>query len=232
MPAVPLGAKLVGAVRFEKCDGPRLALQLQQLQQKGHSLCVAQGEGMPIKYCSRCGAWSTRRAFNLAKDCPRTPTAAGRQALARIARGRHPWLAVGQRVEDRGFIQTTVEAEDNARGGEARLAREPPGDGGGDVPMPPGSSSDDQGPEAGDAAEDHGRGADEMDVTDAAQGDARSCRPDGHSDALAERTTREQSTSAGTTAPNTDQRPRTMGSQDALRPTREQTHHRLLQSMA
>ncbi len=103
-----LGAKLVGAVRFERCSGPRLELQRQRLADKGHSLCVAQGEGMPVKYCSRCGAWSTRRAFNLARECPRTPSAAGRQALIRIAKGRHPWLAAGRREEDRGFIRTTA----------------------------------------------------------------------------------------------------------------------------
>ncbi len=108
-----LGARLAGAVRCERCPGPRLALQQRRLEERGHRLCVAQGDGMPIKYCSRCGAWSTRRAFNLARDCPRAPSAAGRQALVRIAKGRHPWLAAGQRKEDRGFIQTERARDDH-----------------------------------------------------------------------------------------------------------------------
>ncbi len=111
-----LGVRLGGTVRHERCPGPRLNLQQRRLQEKGHSLCIAQGEGMPVKFCSRCGAWSTRRAFNLSKQCPKVPSAAGRQALARIARGRHPWLAVGRREEDRMTVQMTTTHEPRSRG--------------------------------------------------------------------------------------------------------------------
>ncbi len=227
-----LGAKLIGAVRFEKCDGPRLALQQQQLQQKGHSLCVAQGEGMPIKFCSRCGGWSARRAFSLAKQCPRTPTAAGRQALARIARGRHPWLAVGQREGDRGFIQTAGVTEGCARGEETRRGPGLPGDGENSIPMPPGSSTDGQRPADDDDARLRGRNADAMVVTEEERGRVVPALAETRGAVDTVGTTREYSTSVGVTAAIVGQRMRAAASQGMPRPTREQVHHRLLQSMA
>ncbi len=187
---------------------------------------------MPIKYCSRCGAWSTRRAFNLAKECPRTPTAAGRQALARIARGRHPWLAIGQRAGDRGYIQTAVVAENCARGGEARHDRQQPGGGGGDVPMPPGSSSDGQAPVADDVAHIRRRDADAMDVVEAGQGLVSPGQTEANNNTTAGGTVRAHGTRVDVTAADADQRLRTAPAQAAPRPTREQIHHRLLQSLA
>ncbi len=50
---------------------------------------------MPIMFCYRCGSWTARRSRGLAKTCTGIPTAAGRQALGYINRGRHPWRPPG-----------------------------------------------------------------------------------------------------------------------------------------
>ncbi len=64
---------------------------------------------LPFAFCARCGGWTARRTYRLAKPCG-PPTEAGRQALARIARGEHPWRAKNKRSgreEPRGRISYT-----------------------------------------------------------------------------------------------------------------------------
>eukprot|EP00973_Karenia_brevis_P089360 12390438-Karenia_brevis.AAC.1 len=38
----------------------------------------------------KCGAWTERRSVHPRKRCSKRPTLAGRAALRRIAKGRHP----------------------------------------------------------------------------------------------------------------------------------------------
>ncbi len=45
---------------------------------------------MPFAFCTRCGAWAARRPRRLRQPCGE-PTANGKLALRRIARGWHPW---------------------------------------------------------------------------------------------------------------------------------------------
>ncbi len=55
----------------------------------GHKIARVSGP-VPFAFCSRCGAWGSRRTRNLAKQCA-PPTPAGALALKGIARGKCPW---------------------------------------------------------------------------------------------------------------------------------------------
>ncbi len=83
-------ATISGCLAHQKCPGTRPSMDAAALTAKGHTM--AQTGGMvPILFCVKCGAWSTRRAFGLAARCRGRPAPAGRQALARILRGLQPW---------------------------------------------------------------------------------------------------------------------------------------------
>ncbi len=88
-----------GRLAHEKCPGARPSMDAAALTARGHTLAKTSGV-MPIIFCVRCGAWSTRRAYGLATECRGRPAPAGRQALTRIARGQQPWE--GRREEDGG----------------------------------------------------------------------------------------------------------------------------------
>ena len=60
----------------------------EEATRQGHKLFRCDGD-MPFTFCARCGAWEVRRGRMLRLPCAR-PTAPGKQALARIRRGKHP----------------------------------------------------------------------------------------------------------------------------------------------
>ncbi len=73
----------------EHCSGHIAHLRAAEWSDKGHNISRVSGD-LPIAFCGRCGAWGYRRTHNLGRPC-RGPTPAGAQALARIAKGQHPW---------------------------------------------------------------------------------------------------------------------------------------------
>ncbi len=100
----------------QKCDRKRITRELGALAAKGHAMMFATAS-LPFAFCAKCGGWTARRTYRLAKAC-QPPTAAGRQALARIARGEHPWRAKDRRSgreKPRGRVSSTRAA----RGGKA-----------------------------------------------------------------------------------------------------------------
>ncbi len=79
-----------GALAHERCSGPKASMDAASITGRGHTLAQTTGL-IPILFCVRCGAWSTRRAYGLSAECRRHAGPAGRQALARIAKGLQPW---------------------------------------------------------------------------------------------------------------------------------------------
>ncbi len=75
--------------RNERCDGPKAESQARAWAGWGHRLSAARG-AIPFAYCTKCGAWGSRRSHKLRAPCT-APTAAGVAALKNIAAGRHPW---------------------------------------------------------------------------------------------------------------------------------------------
>ncbi len=74
-----------------QCTGIRPAMMLPAIADKGHDVAYTAGR-FPIVFCCRCGAFSWRRSYGLARPCPRRPTPAGRQALVRLRKGLVPWI--------------------------------------------------------------------------------------------------------------------------------------------
>ena len=109
-----------------------------KLKERHHTTARSPGSGLPLIFCLKCGAWTTRRMYKLAAACKAQRTRAGEQALSRIKQGRHPWLARGERAEKRKAIgqgtwtpaedgrakrlrrgrRTEKRGEEEARGGE------------------------------------------------------------------------------------------------------------------
>ncbi len=75
--------------RRQQCGGPRHVEGGRQYAARGHRIRAADGDP-PFLYCARCGGTSLKRAYKLSRRC-QEPNASGRQALARIAKGLHPW---------------------------------------------------------------------------------------------------------------------------------------------
>ncbi len=101
---------------------------------RGHAMAHAHGAGLPISFCVRCGAWTSRRSYRLAKECVGRPTPSGKQALQRIAAGRHPWLKRGGRAHQRATLdwrtaeRPAEDAADLTRGGANGAGTECAGD--------------------------------------------------------------------------------------------------------
>ncbi len=91
--------------RNERCKGGEEESARDGPSTQGHALRTASCQGLPVDFCVKCGAWAMRRRYNLGKICTGVPTPAGRQALMRLAKGRHPWVARGGREEDRGQVE-------------------------------------------------------------------------------------------------------------------------------
>ncbi len=78
-----------------RCPGQKVTQAVPRMSEHGHDVVFTGGD-MPILFCARCGAFSWRRAYGLSTSCPRRPTPAGSQALARIRRGQLPWVNRGE----------------------------------------------------------------------------------------------------------------------------------------
>ncbi len=89
----------------EECKGGEQEVVAGGPQTQGHTVCTTSCTGMAVYFCVKCGAWAMRRKYNLKRACTGIPTPAGKQALIRIAKGKHPWVARGGREEDRGGIE-------------------------------------------------------------------------------------------------------------------------------
>ncbi len=83
--------KVDAVVAHSRCTGMRVDRMLPSMSSKGHDV-VYTGDELPLIFCARCGAFSWRRSYGLAASCPRVPSAAGKQALARIGKGLLPWI--------------------------------------------------------------------------------------------------------------------------------------------
>ncbi len=104
------------------CTGEVTDEKAKEAEDLGHCVARACGDGMPVLMCLRCGAWLSRRAFGLRRRCRGTPTTAGKQALARAARGRHPWRPHGASEAQRGTLMVKGKALKTRSGRERRPA--------------------------------------------------------------------------------------------------------------
>jgi hypothetical protein len=57
----------------QQCPGPKPSMQLEAMTARGHVLARTVAS-MPIVFCTRCGAFTARRAYGLAAPCRGTPT--------------------------------------------------------------------------------------------------------------------------------------------------------------
>ncbi len=89
---------------------------------RGHVLSKVGGP-LPFIFCRRCGAWGSRRARHLERNCG-TPTPAGALALRRIENGKHPWR---QKLEGGGEAPraniVVTETYDRSTGSWRKLAK-------------------------------------------------------------------------------------------------------------
>ena len=101
-------------LRYQRCEGDTEEAKLMKLKERHHTTARSLGSGLPLIFCLKCGAWTTRRMYKLAAACKAQRTRAGEQALSHIKQGRHPWLARGEKVEQRKAIGqgTWTPAED------------------------------------------------------------------------------------------------------------------------
>ncbi len=83
------------------CSGRGTNCRADEAAAHGHSVAIAEGNGVPVMFCLKCGAWTARRGRGMAKCCPGAPTAAGKQALFNIARGKRPWRPPNTAESDR-----------------------------------------------------------------------------------------------------------------------------------
>ncbi len=93
-----------------RCSGRGTDTRAEEAANRGHSVAIAEGDGMPVVFCLKCGAWTARRHRGTAKSCRGVPTPAGKQALYNIARGRHPWLPPGVRDAQRAALHSCASA--------------------------------------------------------------------------------------------------------------------------
>ncbi len=116
------GGDVPGKRRDELCKKHRVTEAMRDYERKGHSMIFVDGD-LPFAVCSRCGGWSSRRAYRLKQRCG-PPTTAGAAALRRIELGQHPWRAKDHSTggeKPRGRV--TPRAAWNAGKGEWRTRR-------------------------------------------------------------------------------------------------------------
>ncbi len=80
-----------------KCTAIRTADKAREAQAQGHPVAIVESAGLPVIFCTKCGAWTARRQRATAKPCKGRATAPGRQALYNMSRGERPWLPPGTR---------------------------------------------------------------------------------------------------------------------------------------
>ncbi len=83
------GDSLTSRQCADKCPGHIAHRCADNWARQGHKMAMVSGVA-PFAFCTRCGAWGNRRARNLRRPC-NGPTPSGAAALARIAKGKHPW---------------------------------------------------------------------------------------------------------------------------------------------
>ncbi len=98
----------------QACGGPKQSLTALAIAARGHKLAQAEG-AVPILFCMDCGSFSARRAYGLGSTCPKVPTSAGKQALARIRRGLQPWQARHERRSSRPRLGPIAAWDDNRK---------------------------------------------------------------------------------------------------------------------
>ena len=88
-------------LKYQRCEGDKDEGRKWQLKAKQHTVAHCTGLGLPLTFCLKCGAWTTRRLYKLAETCAAKRSRAGEQALAYIKKGLRPWLARGLKAEHR-----------------------------------------------------------------------------------------------------------------------------------
>ena len=91
-------------LRNQRCEGETEESKIIRLKERHHTTARSTAVGLPLIFCLKCGAWTTRRMYKLAAACKAKRTRAGEQALGYIRNGLHPWLARGEKAEQRKAI--------------------------------------------------------------------------------------------------------------------------------
>ncbi len=118
-----VGDRLEARAAHERCRGLSDRHTMKSMADKGHDVVYTGGE-MPITFCAKCGAFAWRRAYGMAAKCPRVPTPAGRQALARLRQGLVPWINAREAHLPRRRINTATGGIWCERAGAARAFRD------------------------------------------------------------------------------------------------------------
>ncbi len=114
----------------QECPGPKPSMQLDAMTARGHTLARTTST-VPIVFCTKCGAFTARRAYGLAARCRGTPTPAGAQALARIRKGQQPWQRPYETHRKKAHTSTEAWSHDRrefiSQGLTSRRGRRRPG---------------------------------------------------------------------------------------------------------
>ncbi len=98
----------------QRCNGPKAKLAAEAVVAAGHALACTEG-GSRVLFCTRCGAFSARRAYGLGARCLGAPKPSGKQALARIRRGLEPWETRGEGGRFRRRIGAPMAWDENSQ---------------------------------------------------------------------------------------------------------------------
>ena len=94
------------------CKGLPTAIQkLRGAELRGHRLGVSRvqnEESLPLVFCMKCGAYSSKRCVLLAGVCPPETPKSGKQTLFRSRRGLHPHYSSGVAVGSTRSLATSV----------------------------------------------------------------------------------------------------------------------------
>ncbi len=104
--------------QHQACTGKNISDSAPLFTDMGHSLIRVEAD-LPFVICSRCGSWGNRRTRGLGRRCA-APTAAGKQAIARVFNGWHPLLQKGRDGTDLPRQRVTAAAAYDPIGQEWR----------------------------------------------------------------------------------------------------------------
>ncbi len=112
-------AKAIPQYRLRRrCSGKGMAESAAQHAAAGHALVRTDGQ-LLILLCTKCGAWGNRRTRKLGRQCA-APSAAGRQAIKRLAEGWHPALQLDANGAPRPRARAAITAAYDPLAGEWR----------------------------------------------------------------------------------------------------------------
>ncbi len=97
----------------QRCTGRDITDRAGAFADAGHTMVRIDAD-LPVVMCSSCGSWGNRRTRNLAQPCGE-PTKAGRQALARVAKGLHPFVKYVGKGSGGSRVNANVSAVYDAR---------------------------------------------------------------------------------------------------------------------